>query len=110
LDVDVQLFALSVGWPQPVWHADTPSGRGPTVSGMTLGIVVFGALILVGLALGTSTRRPLATAGVVVGAFAAVLVAQAHEAFAAFSTFTLIALVGLVADSVRETVRLLLDR
>jgi hypothetical protein len=77
---------------------------------MTLGIVVFGAAFLVGLALGTSTRRPLATASVVLGAFVALLVAQTHEPFAAFAAFALISLLGLVADSVRETVELLLGR
>jgi len=77
---------------------------------MTLGIVVFGATFLVGLALGTSTRRPLATACVVVGAFVGILVAQTHEPFAAFASFALIVLAGLVVESVRETVGLLLDR
>jgi hypothetical protein len=77
---------------------------------MTLGIVVFGAAFLVGLALGTSTRRPLATASVVLGAVVAILVAQAHEPFAAFAAFALISLAGLVLDSVRETVGLLLGR
>lgn len=77
---------------------------------MTLGIVVFGAAFLVGLALGTVTRRPLATASVVVGAFAALLVSQAHEPFVAFAAFALLALAGLVVDSVRETVGLLLNR
>ena len=77
---------------------------------MTLGIVVFGAAFLVGLALGTSTRRPLTTTGLVVGGFTAVLVAQTHEPFAAFAAFALLALAGLVADSVRETVGLLLGR
>lgn len=77
---------------------------------MTLGIVVFGAVFLVGLALGTTTRRPLTTASLVVGAFAAVLVAQAHEPFVAFAAFALISLAGFVADSVRETMGLLLGR
>jgi len=77
---------------------------------MTLGIVVFGAAFLVGLALGTSTRRPLATAGVVFGAFVALLVGQTHEPFVAFAAFALISLVGIVADSVRETVGMLLER
>jgi hypothetical protein len=77
---------------------------------MTLGIVVFGAAFLVGLALGVSTRRPLAIACVVLGAFVAILVAQTHEPFAAFAAFALISLVGLVIDSVRETVGLLLGR
>ena len=77
---------------------------------MTLGIVVFGATFLVGLALGTTTRRPLATAAIVLGAFVALLVAQTHEPFAAFAAFALIGLLGLVADSVRETVGLLTGR
>jgi hypothetical protein len=77
---------------------------------MTLGIVVFGAAFLVGLALGVSTRRPLAIACAVLGAFVAILVAQAHEPFAAFAAFALIALAGLVIDSVRETIGLLLGR
>jgi len=77
---------------------------------MTLGIVLFGAAFLAGLGLGAITRRPLPTASVVVGAVAALLVAQAHEPFAAFAAFALIALAGLVIDSVRETVGLLLGR
>jgi hypothetical protein len=77
---------------------------------MTLGIIVFGAVFLVGLALGTATRRPLATAAVVVGAFTALLVIQANEPFAAFAAFAIVSLVGLVAESVRETVWLLLGR
>ncbi|HJU46936.1 MAG TPA: hypothetical protein VJ689_02310 [Gaiellaceae bacterium] len=77
---------------------------------MTLGIVVFGAAFLAGLALGTATRRPLATAALVVGGFTALLVAQTHEPFVAFAAFALLALAGLVADSVRETVGLLLNR
>jgi hypothetical protein len=77
---------------------------------MTLGIVVFGAAFLVGLGLGSSTRRPLTTAGLVVGGFTAALVGQTHEPFAAFAAFSLLALAGLVADSVRETVGLLLHR
>ena len=77
---------------------------------MTLGIVVFGAAFLVGLALGTSTRRPLAVAGVVLGSFLALLVAQTHEPFVAFAAFALVSLCGFVADSVRETLGLLLRR
>jgi len=77
---------------------------------MTLGVIVFAAVFLVGLVLGSMTRRPLATASVVVGAFAALLVVQAHDPFAAFAAFALIALAGLVIDSVRETVGLLLGR
>jgi hypothetical protein len=60
---------------------------------MAVGIVVFGIVFLAGLALGTRTRYPLAIAGIVGGAFCA-----------------LIALAGLVVDSVRETVGLLLGR
>ena len=77
---------------------------------MTVGIVVFGLVFLAGLAIGTRTRRPLATACVVVGAFCALLVIQTSEPFVAFAAFALIALVGLVVDSVRETVGLLLGR
>ena len=77
---------------------------------MTVGIVVFGLVFLAGLVIGTKTRRPLATACVVVGAFCALLVIQASDPFVAFAAFALIALVGLVVDSVRETVGLLLGR
>jgi hypothetical protein len=77
---------------------------------MILGIVVFGAVFLVGLALGTVTRRPLATASLVVASFVAVLVVQTHEPLAGLAVFALITLVGLVVDSVRETVGLLLNR
>lgn len=77
---------------------------------MTLGFVVFGAAFLAGLGLGTTTRRPLATACVVCGGVVGVLVGQAHEPFAAFAAFAVISLAGLVTDSVRETVGLLLNR
>jgi hypothetical protein len=77
---------------------------------MTVGIVVFGLVFVVGLVLGTRTRRPLATAGVVVGAFCGLLVIQANDPFVAFASFALIALGALVVDSVRETVGLLLGR
>jgi hypothetical protein len=77
---------------------------------MTLGIVVFGAAFLVGLALGTSTRRPLPIACVVLGAFVAILVAQDNDPFAAFAAFALISLAGLVLDSVRETLDQILGR
>ena len=77
---------------------------------MAVGIVVFALVFLAGLALGTKTRRPLATACVVVGAFCALLVIQANAPFVAFASFALIALLGLVVDSVRETVGLLLGR
>lgn len=77
---------------------------------MTLGIVVFGAAFLIGLALGTSTRRPLATAGVVLGAFVALLVSQTHTPFEAFAAFALVSLCGLLVDTVRETLGLLVGR
>ena len=77
---------------------------------MLLGIVVFSAVFLVGLALGTVTRRPLATASLVVAAFVALLVVQTHEPLAGFAVFALIAFAGLVVDSVFETVGLLLGR
>lgn len=77
---------------------------------MLLGIVVFGAVFLVGLALGTVTRRPVATASFVVAAFVALLVVQAHDPLAGFAVFALIAFTGLVVDSVFETVGLLLGR
>jgi len=77
---------------------------------MTLGIVVFGAAFLVGLGLGTSTRRPLAVAGVVLGSFLALLLAQTHESFVAFAAFALVSLCGFVADTMRETLGLLLRR
>ena len=77
---------------------------------MTLGIVVFGAAFLVGLALGTSTRRPFATAAVVFGAFVALLVAQTHSPFEAFAAFALLSLCGLLVDTVRETLGMLIGR
>jgi hypothetical protein len=72
--------------------------------------VVFGLVFLAGIALGTRTKHPLAVAGIVAGAFCALLVIQANAPFVAFASFALIALVGLVVDSVRETVGLLLGR
>jgi hypothetical protein len=77
---------------------------------MVLGIIVFGAVFLVGLALGTITRRPLATASVVVAAFVGALLLQTHEPAVGFAVFALISLVGLIVDSVRETVGLLIGR
>ncbi|MGL6278489.1 MAG: hypothetical protein ACRC50_02910 [Gaiella sp.] len=77
---------------------------------MTLGIIVFGTVFLAGLGLGTMTRRPLPTAFLVMGAFAALMLLQAHEPFVAFAAFGVIAVGGLVVDSVRETVTLLLGR
>lgn len=77
---------------------------------MVIGVVVFGAVFLIGLALGSVTRRPLATASLVVAAFVALLVVQTHEPLAGVAAFAVIALVGLVMDSVRETVGILLGR
>ena len=77
---------------------------------MTLGIVVFGAAFLVGLALGTSTRRPLAVAGIVLGSVLALLVAQTHEPFVAFAAFALVSSVRSRCRPVRETLGLLLGR
>ena len=77
---------------------------------MTLGIVVFGAAFLVGLGLGTYTRRPLSTAFFVLGSFTALLVLSATgEVFGAAAVLACVFLLGLVVDSVRETVRLLVS-
>jgi hypothetical protein len=78
---------------------------------MALGIVVFGAAFLVGLGLGTYTRRPLSTAFLVLGSFAALLVlSTTGEVSGAGAVLTIMVLVGLVAESVRETVTLLVGR
>jgi hypothetical protein len=77
---------------------------------MVIGIIVFGSVFLVGLALGTVTRRPLPTASLVVAAFVGLLVVQTHQPLAGAAAFALISLAGLVLDSVRETVGLLLGR
>ncbi len=78
---------------------------------MTLGIVVFGAAFLVGLGLGTYTRRPLSTAFLVLGSFTALLVLSATgEVFGATAVLVIVCLIGLVAESMRETVALLVGR
>ncbi len=78
---------------------------------MTLGIVVFGAAFLVGLGLGTYTRRPLSTAFFVVGCFAALLMLSATgEIYGAAAVVAIVFLVGLVVESVRETVAILVGR
>jgi hypothetical protein len=75
---------------------------------MVLGIVVFGAAFLVGLGLGTYTRRPLSTAFFVVGSFTALLLLSATgQVFGAAATLVIVLLIGLVAESVRETFSLL---
>ena len=77
---------------------------------MALGIVLLGLVFLMGLALGTITRRPLTTACIVAAAFVGLLVTQTGNTFAAFAAFSLISLAGLVVDSVRETLGILLGR
>ena len=78
---------------------------------MTLGIVVFGAAFLVGLGLGTYTRRPLSTAFLVLGSFTALLVLSATgQVLGAAAVLTIVFLVGLVAETMRETVALLVGR
>ena len=78
---------------------------------MTLGIVVFGAAFLVGLGLGTYTRRPISTAFFVVGSFTALLMLSATgEVFGAAATLAIVFLVGLVVESVRETFAILVGR
>jgi hypothetical protein len=77
---------------------------------MTLGIVVFGAAFLVGLGLGTYTRRPLSTAFLVLGSFTALLVLTATgELLDAAAVLVVVALIGLVAESMRETFSRLVD-
>lgn len=78
---------------------------------MTLGIVVFGAAFLVGLGLGTYTRRPLSTAFLVLGSFTALLVLSATgEVLGAAAVLAIVFLVGLVAESMRETFSLIVGR
>jgi hypothetical protein len=78
---------------------------------MTLGIVVFGAAFLVGLGLGTYTRRPLSTAFLVFGSFTALLVLSATgEVLGAAAVLAIVFLVGLVAESMRETFALIIGR
>ena len=78
---------------------------------MTLGIVVFGAAFLVGLGLGTYTRRPVSTAFFVVGCFTALLMLSATgEVYGAAAVVAIVLLVGLVVESVRETFAILVGR
>jgi hypothetical protein len=78
---------------------------------MTLGIVVFGAAFLVGLGLGTYTRRPLSTAFLVLGSFTALLMlSTTGEVLGAAAVLIIVCLVGLVAESVRETFALIVGR
>ncbi len=78
---------------------------------MTLGIVVFGAAFLVGLGLGTYTRRPLSTAFFVLGSFTALLLLSATgEVLGAAAVLAIVFLIGLVVESVRETFAILVGR
>ncbi|MGH3136802.1 MAG: hypothetical protein ACRDPV_09965 [Gaiellaceae bacterium] len=78
---------------------------------MTLGIVVFGAAFLVGLGLGTYTRRPLSTAFLVLGSFTALLVLSATgDVRGAAAVLVIVFLVGLIAESMRETFALIVGR
>jgi hypothetical protein len=77
---------------------------------MAIGIVFFGAVFVTALALGAVTRRPFPTACVVLASVVALFVAESDNMFAAFAAFALISLAGLVIDSVRETVGILLGR
>ena len=78
---------------------------------MVLGIVVFSAAFLVGLGLGTYTRRPLSTAFFVLGSFTALLVLSATgEVLGAAAILAIVFLLGLVAESMRETFALIVGR
>lgn len=78
---------------------------------MTLGIVVFGSAFLVGLGLGTYTRRPLSTAFLVLGSFTALLLlAATGQVLGSAAVLVIVCLVGLVAESMRETFALLVGR
>jgi hypothetical protein len=73
--------------------------------------VVFGAAFLVGLGLGTYTRRPLSTAFLVLGSFTALLVLSATgNVLGAAAVLAIVFLVGLVAESMRETFALIVGR
>ena len=78
---------------------------------MALGFVVFGAAFLVGLGLGTYTRRPLSTEFLVLGSFTALLVLSATgELLGAAAVLVIVFLVGLVAESMRETFAIIVGR
>ena len=78
---------------------------------MTVGFAIFGAAFLIGLALGTYTRRPFLAACFLTGCFAALVAGVATDRpLAAAATFGLITLAGAVVDSVRETFSLLVGR
>src|ERR687892_2074467 len=93
---------------EPLRPVGGPSDPGPTLAAMALGIVVFGAAFLVGLGLGTYTRRPLSTAFLVLGSFSALLVLSATgDVLGAAAVLAIVVLVGLVADTMRETLAML---
>ena len=78
---------------------------------MTLGLAVFAAAFVIGLAVGTYTRRPFVTACFLTGCFAALVVSKATaESAHAATAFALVFVAGLVIDSVRETFSLILGR
>jgi hypothetical protein len=78
---------------------------------MTVGFAIFGAFFLVGLALGTYTRRPFLAACFLTGCFAALVAGVATDRpLPAAATFGLVTLAGAVIDSVRETFSLLVGR
>jgi cell division protein FtsX len=78
---------------------------------MAVGFAVFGAAFLVGLAVGTYTRRPFLAACFITGCFAALVAGVAtNRPLVAAATFGLITLAGAVVDSVRETFSLLVGR
>lgn len=108
------LYPLSYGASgssMPGRFRTAPSDAGPTLAAMTLGIVVFGAAFLVGLGLGTYTRRPLSTAFLVLGSFTALLVLSATgDISGAGAVLAIVLLLGLIVESVRETLLLLVGR
>ncbi len=90
-----------------MWVRSVRCGSYPRA--MTLGIVVFGAAFLVGLGLGTYTRRPVSTAFFVLGSFTALLLLSATgDVLGAAAVLAIVFLIGLVVESVRETFALLL--
>jgi hypothetical protein len=78
---------------------------------MTVGFAVFGAAFLIGLAVGTYTRRPFLAACFLTACFAGLVAASATgRALPAAAAFGLVFLAGAVLDSVRETISLLVGR
>ncbi len=78
---------------------------------MTVGLAVFGAAFLIGLALGTYTRRPFLVACFLTACFAGIVAGSATDRFMpAAAAFGIVFLAGAVLDSVRETFSLLVGR